>query len=111
MFSALLLYAVFFQPITPVIFADDNRFIRQNRERHGYPRRLEILRDDRSFPALLVPDAVNVRDAAAGTLADINEVEHLDERRVSRVGDSAAFRVLNGDTEIAGVREGDNVLF
>ena len=53
--------------------------------------------------ALLVPYSVNVRDTAAGTLAYINKVEHLDERCVSGVGNSAAFCVLNVNAEIARV--------
>lgn len=60
-------------------------------------------------PALLTPDAEDIWNAAAGTLTDIDEVEHLQHGSVARVGDTTAFHRVDFNAETAGVGHGDGI--
>lgn len=60
---------------------------------------------------MLLPYAEDIRNAAAGTLADIDQIEHLNQRAVSRVGNAAALSGFHINAESAWVGERDDILF
>ena len=65
----------------------------------------------RFVPALLTPHSEDIGDSAAGSLANINEVEHLQHGAVSGNGNAAALGGIDLNTEAAGIGQGDAVLF
>ena len=60
---------------------------------------------------MLFPNAENIRDTATCALTYVDEVKDLDERAVTRVGNSATLCSLHIDTEPAGVGKRDDIFF
>ena len=52
---------------------------------------------------MLFPNAKDVGNTATRALTYVNEIEHLDERAITRVGNAAAFCRLHVDTETTGI--------
>ena len=59
---------------------------------------------------MLFPNAKDVWDTATRAFTYINEIEHLDERAITRVGNASTLCGFNVDTETAGVGKRDNIL-
>ena len=59
---------------------------------------------------MLFPNAENVRNTATCTLAYVYEVEHLNKRAITGIGNTAALCSFDIDTKTAGVGKRDNIL-
>ena len=56
----------------------------------------------RSF---IIPDVHDFRNTAACALADIDEIEHLHQSAISRIGNAAAHHLYFSGTAISGIGE------
>ena len=90
-----------FPPFFAAVFC--RRFIGGKRQQQCCAVWIKALHDFRLLPALFLPDGTDARQTAARALTDIDQVEHLNERLVSRVGYATAKGLLHIDTERAGI--------
>ena len=59
---------------------------------------------------MLFPNAENVRTTTTCALTYVAKVKHLDERAVTRVGNTATLCGFDINTEAAGIGKRDNIL-
>lgn len=90
-----------FPPLFAATFC--RRFIGGKRQQQCCAVRIKALHDFRLLPALFLPDGTDARQTAARALTDVDQVEHLNERLISRVGYAADKGLLHIDAECAGI--------